>query len=129
LVCNKAHTIPLHGQWFRQEFVDMQKGVLKSVFLFNPTIPVLAMLASFRLDEQSKFGSIIAVRPTHVHWGPMDWRGIAFCMTIAGNVCNSISKEIVYYLKQDASYKVLLYSNTKSSAEGCLLALAKKICH
>jgi hypothetical protein len=105
----------------------MQKGVLKPVFLSSPTIPVLVMSASFRLDKQSKFGSIMAVRPTHVHWGPMDWRSIAFCMTVAGNVCNSISKEIVYYLKyNNATCKVILYSNTKLSAEGHLLALTKK---
>jgi hypothetical protein len=47
-------------------------------------------------------------------------------VTVAGNVCNSISNEIIYYLKHDATYKVILYSNTKSSAEGHLLALAKK---
>jgi superfamily II DNA helicase RecQ len=52
LVCDEAHTIPLHGRSFRKEFIKMRKGVLKSVFLSNPSIPVLAMSASFRLKEQ-----------------------------------------------------------------------------
>jgi hypothetical protein len=56
----------------------------------------------------------------------MDRQGITFCVTVAGDVCNSMSNKIVYYLKHDATYKVILYSNTKSSAEGHLLALAQK---
>jgi hypothetical protein len=38
-----------------------------------------------------------------------------------------MSNKIVFYLKHDPTYKVILYSNTKSSAEGYLLALAKKM--
>jgi superfamily II DNA helicase RecQ len=126
LVCDEAHTIPLHGRSFRKEFIEMRKGVLKSVFLSNPSLPVLAMSASFRLDEQSKFASIMSVTPTHIQWGPMARRGISFCVSVLGDVANSISNEIVVYLKHNATYKVILYSNSKFAAEGHLLALAKK---
>jgi hypothetical protein len=37
-----------------------------------------------------------------------------------------MSNDIVLYLKHNITYKVILYSNTKSAAEGHLLALAKK---
>jgi hypothetical protein len=72
LVCDEAHTMPLHGRSFRRaEFIEMQKGVLKSVFDCHQSLCVLAMSASFRLEEQSKFLAIMSVEPTHVHWGLM----------------------------------------------------------
>jgi superfamily II DNA helicase RecQ len=126
LVCDEAHTIPLHGRSFRREFVQMRKGVLKTVFLSNPSIRVLAMSASFRVDEQSKFASIMSLKPTDIIWGSMARRGILFRISIMGDVSLSMSNEIVRYLKHDPSYKVILYSNTKSAAEGHLLALVKK---
>jgi superfamily II DNA helicase RecQ len=126
LVCDEAHTVPLHGRSFRKEFIEMRKGVLKHVFNSNPSLRVLAMSASFRAKEQSKFCSIMAVTPTHVYWGPMDRRGILFLVSVNGDVAGSISNEIALYLKHDASYKVIVYTNTKFSAEGHLLTLAKK---
>jgi superfamily II DNA helicase RecQ len=104
----------------------MRKGVLKSVFLSNPSLPVLAMSASFRLDEQTQFSSIMSVKSTHIHWGPMARRGISFCVSVLGEVSNCISNEIVVYLKHNPTYKVIIYSNSKSAAEGHLLALSKK---
>jgi hypothetical protein len=104
----------------------MRKGVLKYVFNSNPSLCVLGMSASFRLEEQSKFSAIMAVKPTHIFWGPMDRRGILFLVSVNGDVAGSISNEIALYLKHKPSYKVIVYTNTKSSAEGHLLALAKK---
>jgi hypothetical protein len=54
-------------------------------------------------------------------------RGILFGISILGDVSLSMSNKIVHYLKHNpSSYKVILYSNTKSVAEGHLLALVKK---
>jgi superfamily II DNA helicase RecQ len=58
LVCDEAHTVPLHGRSFWREFIEMRKGVLKSVFHYNPSLCVLAMSASFRSEEQNKFLSM-----------------------------------------------------------------------
>jgi hypothetical protein len=57
----------------------------------------------------------------------MAQRGILFRISIMGDVSLSVSNEVVRYLKHDPSYKVILYSNTKSAAEGHLLALVKKM--
>jgi hypothetical protein len=57
----------------------------------------------------------------------MDRRGILFLVSVNGDVAGSISIEITLYLKHNPSYKAILYTNTKSSAEGHLLALTKKI--
>jgi hypothetical protein len=54
-----------------REFVQLRKGVLKLVFLSNPSIRVLAMSASFRVDGQSKFASIMLLKPTDIIWGSM----------------------------------------------------------
>jgi hypothetical protein len=66
------------------------------------------------------------VKPTHIEWGSMARRGISFCLSVSGDILNCISNEIVLYLKHDPTYKVIVYSNTKTSSEGHLLALAKK---
>jgi hypothetical protein len=126
LVCDEAHTVPLHGRSFWREFIEMRKGVLKSVFHYNPSLCVLAMLASFCSEEQNKFSSIMSVTPTHVYWGSMARRGIFFCVSVLGDIASSISNKIAFYLKHNATYKVILYTNTKSSAEGHLLTLVKK---
>jgi DNA helicase TIP49 (TBP-interacting protein) len=44
-----------------------------------------------------------------------------------GDVSLSMSNKIVRYVKHNPSYKVILYSNTKSATEGHLLALFKKM--
>jgi superfamily II DNA helicase RecQ len=126
LVFDEAHTIPLHGRSFRREFIEMRKGVLKYVFRCHPNLRVLAMSASFRLEDQTKFSSIMSVKPTQVLWGPMSRRGILLCVSVLGNLATPISNEIALYLKHDETYKVIVYTNTKSSAEGHLLTLAKK---
>jgi hypothetical protein len=100
---------------------------LKAVFLSNRSIHVLAMLASFLVNEQSKFASIMPVKPTNIIWGLMARCGILFRISILGCLSLSMSNIIVYYLKHDPTYKVILYSNTKSSADGNLLALVKKM--
>jgi hypothetical protein len=64
----------------------MCKGVLKAVFLSNPSICVLAMLASFQVDEQSKFASIMLVKPINIIWGPMARRGILFLVSFLGDL-------------------------------------------
>jgi hypothetical protein len=105
----------------------MRKGVLKSLFHSNPSIFVLAMSASFRVDDQSKFASILLVKPTDIIWGLMARRGILFCVSVlVDDVADSMFKKIFHYLKDDSTYKVILYSNTNSAAEGHLLALVKK---
>jgi superfamily II DNA helicase RecQ len=91
LVCDEAHTIPLHGHSFHQEFVQIRKGVLKAMFLSNPSICVLAMSASFQFNEQSKFASIMLVKPTNIIWGPVARRGILFHVSILGNLSLSLS--------------------------------------
>jgi superfamily II DNA helicase RecQ len=126
LVVDEAHTVPLHGRSFRREFIEMRKGVLKHVFQSNPTLRVLAMSASFRQDEQAKFASIMSVEPTAIMWGSMARRGIIFDVSVLGVVTPSISNEIILYLKHKPTYKVILYTNTKHSAEGHLLDLVKK---
>jgi superfamily II DNA helicase RecQ len=126
LVFDEAHTIPLHGRSFRREFIEMRKGVLKYVFRCHPNLRVLAMSASFRLEDQTKFSSIMSVKPTQVLWGPMSRRGILLCVSVLGDLATPISNEIALYLKHDETYKVIVYTNTKSSAEGHLLTLAKK---
>jgi hypothetical protein len=105
----------------------MWKGVLKSVFKYNPSLRVLAMPAYFCLDEQSKFSSImLLVTPTHVHWGCMACHGMLFHVSVLGDIASSISNEIAFCLKHNTTYKVIVYTNTKSSAVGHLLALVKK---
>jgi hypothetical protein len=105
----------------------MCKGVLKFVFNSNPSLWVLAMSASFCVEEQSKFSSIMPVQPTNVCWGPaMAPHGITFDVSVLGIVAGSMANEIVFYLKHNLTYKVILYTNTKSSAEGHLLVLVKK---
>jgi hypothetical protein len=47
LVCNKAHTIPLHWHSFWGKFAKMHKGVLEYVFHLSLSLCVLAMSASF----------------------------------------------------------------------------------
>jgi superfamily II DNA helicase RecQ len=126
LVCDEAHTVPLQGRSFRREFVDMRKGVLKQVFQSNPYLRVLAMSASFRLDEQHKFSSIMRIKPTHTMWGSMARRGILFLVSVSGDVASSMTSEIAHYLKHKEYYKVIIYTNTKSSAEGHLLTMAKR---
>jgi hypothetical protein len=69
LVVDEAQTVPLHGRSFRRLFIEMCKGVLKYVFQANPSLRVLAMYASFCLEEQAKFASIISVQPTEIMWG------------------------------------------------------------
>jgi hypothetical protein len=76
----------------------MRKGVLMAVFLSNPSIRVLAMSASFRVDEQSKFASIMLVKPTNIIWGPMARRGILFHFSVLGNLSLSMSHEIVFFI-------------------------------
>jgi hypothetical protein len=53
-------------------------------------------------------------------------RSIIFDASVLGVITGSISNEIVLYLKHKPTYKVLLYTNTKQSAKGRLLALVKK---
>jgi superfamily II DNA helicase RecQ len=121
LVLDEAHTIPLHGCLFRREFIEMQtKGVLKNVFNSHP-------LASFCLEEQAKFSLIImSVKPTHIYWGPMARRGIVFRVSVLGDLATLMSNKMALYLKHNVTYKVIVYTNTKSLAEGHLLTLAKK---
>jgi superfamily II DNA helicase RecQ len=126
LVCDEAHTVPLQGRSFRREFIEMRKGVLKYIFNLHPSLRVLAMSASFRIEEQSQFSAIMSVKSTHVYWGSMARRGILFLVSVNGDVAGAMSNEIAFYLKHSAIYKVIVYTNTKSSAEGHLLALAKK---
>jgi hypothetical protein len=57
----------------------------------------------------------------------MDRQVITFCMTVAGNVCNSISNKIVYYLKHDATYKVILQTPSRQQRVTCWL-LQRKLC-
>jgi hypothetical protein len=55
-------------------------------------------------------------------------RGILFRVSVLGNVASTMSHKIALYLKHKETYKVVIvYTNTKSLAEGHLLALAKKI--
>jgi superfamily II DNA helicase RecQ len=126
LVCDEAHTIPLHGRSFRRKFVEMRRGALKHVFNSNSSLRVLAMSASFRVPEQNQFSSIMSVQPTHICWGSMARRGILFKTSVNGEVAVSMATEIAHYLKHNEVYKVIVYTNTKSSAEGHLLAMAKK---
>jgi hypothetical protein len=84
------------------------------------------MSASFHLEEQSIFLAIMSVKSTHVCWGSMASCGFLFLVSVNGNVSGAISNEIAFYLKHSAMYKVIVYTNTKSSAEGHLLALSKK---
>jgi superfamily II DNA helicase RecQ len=82
LVCDEAHIVPLHGRSsFCREFVEMCKGILKYIFNLNSSLRVLAMSASFCLDEQTKFVSIMSVKPTNV---------LGFA--------DSMANEIVFYL-------------------------------
>jgi hypothetical protein len=95
LVCDKAHTIPLHRCSFRRDFIKMRKDVLKFVFTSNPSLCVLSMSASFCLQDQSKYSSIMSVKPAHMFWGPMDCRGIILVVSMNGDVAGSISNEIM----------------------------------
>jgi hypothetical protein len=52
--------------------------------------------------------------------------GILFLLSVNGDVSGSMSNKIAFYLKHSAMYKVIVYTNTKSLAEGHLLALSKK---
>jgi hypothetical protein len=73
------------------------------------------MSASFRVDEQTKFASIMSVKPTNIIWGPMAWRGILFRVSMLGDIANCMSNKIVFYLKHDPTDKVILYLKTKAS--------------
>jgi hypothetical protein len=74
------------------------------------------MSASFRLDEQSKFSAIMLVKSTHIYWGLMAHLGILFLVSVNGDVSGVMSNKIALYLKHSAMYKVIVYTNTKSSA-------------
>jgi hypothetical protein len=67
-----------------------------------------------------------AGQKTAIIWGPMAQHGIIFNFSMLGDVSHCMSNKIVFYLKHDPTYKVILSLNTKSSAEGHLLALVKK---
>jgi hypothetical protein len=84
------------------------------------------MSASFCLEEQSKFSAIMSVKSTHVYWGSMARHGILFLVSVNGDVSGAMSNKIAFYLKHSAMYKVIVYTNTKSLAEGHLLVLSKK---
>jgi hypothetical protein len=56
----------------------------------------------------------------------MDRHGILLLVSVNGDVAGSISNKSALYLKHNVIYKVIVYTNTKSLAEGHLLALAKK---
>lgn len=54
----------------------------------------------------------------------MACHGILFCVFELGNVASaSMSHEIALHLKHNETYKVIVYTNTKSLAEGHLLVL------
>jgi hypothetical protein len=46
---------------------------------------------------------------------------------VLGEIAGSISNEMAVYLKHKETYKVIVYTNTKLSAEGHLLELGKKV--
>jgi hypothetical protein len=76
-VFDEAHTIPLHGCCF-------DASLLKCARVCHPYLRVLTMSASFWLEEQAKFSSIMLVKPTHIFWGPMACRGILFRVSVLG---------------------------------------------
>jgi hypothetical protein len=78
------------------------------------------------VDDQAKFASIMLVKPTDIIWGPMTRRDILFWVSVLGDVANSMSNKIVFYLKHDPTYKVVICLITKLLAEGHLLILVKK---
>jgi hypothetical protein len=66
------------------------------------------------------------VKSTHIYWGSMARRSILFIVSVNGDISGAMSDKIAFYLKHSAMYKVIVYTNMKSLAEGHLLALSKK---
>jgi hypothetical protein len=94
----------------------MGEGVLKYVFNLNMSLHVLALSASFCLEEQSKFLSIMLDQPSD--WGPMARCSIIFDVSVLDIVASSMANEIVFYSKLNPTWKVIVYTNRKSSAKG-----------
>jgi hypothetical protein len=111
------------GAPFNASLLKNAQGRVKVFFNSNFFLCALAMSSSFCFEEQANVLSIMSVQPTEIFWGPMDCPGIIFDVSMLGVVMGSLSNDIVLYLKHNPTYRLILYTHTKSLAEGHLLAL------
>jgi superfamily II DNA helicase RecQ len=87
----------------------------------------VAMSATFRANDQLALSKLLQVTPTHLSWGAMQRRNLEFAVTVQADVYGPMFQGVKMVLERDLDSKVLLYTNTRATAEDVLLKKSEKL--
>jgi hypothetical protein len=109
LVCDEAHTAPLHRHSFPHEFAEMHEGMLKYVqfkLVTSCSGNVCLLLLGWAVQVFTHH-----VGPAHRDLlGPNDlsWYCSMWCLCVGRWYWLSMTKDIVFYWKHNPTYKAIL---------------------
>jgi superfamily II DNA helicase RecQ len=126
LVIDEAHCVERQGRSFRPEFKDGLQEFSKIANSFLD-ISIVAMSATFRANDQLALSKLLKVTPTNLSWGPMQRRNLEFAVSIKAEVYGPMFQGIKQALYRDPLSKVLLYTNTRATAEDVLLKKSENL--
>jgi hypothetical protein len=126
MVINEAHCAECQGRSFRPEFKDGLHELSKKANSFLDIL-IVAMSATFCANGQLGLSNILKVTPTHLSWGVMQRRNLEFVVSVHAKVYGPMSQGVKKALKRDPLSKVLLYTNTRATAEDVLLKKSESL--
>ena len=126
LVIDEAHCVERQGRSFHPEFKEGLQEFSKIANSFLD-ISIVAMSATFRANDQLVLSKILKVTPTNLSWGAMQRRNLEFAVSIQAEVYGPMFQGIKQALDRDPLSKVLLYTNTRATAEDVLLKKSENL--
>lgn len=125
LLCiDEAHTVEQCGRSFRPEFLEAVANLKLIRDKMKTPCPLIAMSATFRPKDQDRISKLLCLENPAVLARPLDRRDIMWTTIVSGDPMKTIKSQLEKNLKHDPNSQVLLYSNSKTNAEGALFDTA-----
>ena len=128
LICiDEAHTVEQCGRNFRPEFLEATKSLCAIRKTMPRPVPIICMSATLRENDQDRLSKLLELDNPSVLSGSLERRSIMFVTKVSGDPASSIRTCLDLNLKEDQDKQILIYTNSKSNAEGALLEMAESL--
>ena len=121
---DEAHSVEQSGRNFRPEFVDAVKNIRAFVECSPRHISTIAMSATLQQIDRGRISILLGMSNPTIIYGPLGRRGTSFQCIVTGSTSTSTKSSYKVDLNADPDHHAVLYTNSKTNAEGPLFEIA-----
>ena len=124
LCIDEGHYVYQSGRSFRTDFTIAVENMSKLMDLMPRPVPRLVMSATLRQCDRDRVTELLGSMEPNISHGSLARRGTMFTCEVSGNPAATMKASSKKNLKTSPNAQQLLYTNSKTNAEGGLLDAA-----